>query len=63
MMALLYHTSFTLFYVKNLTSVLIYVVTTIQTLLHSYMFQPTNGHPYGENDTYCEQGQQHSVQI
>jgi len=32
---------------KNLTKALMYVYTTLFTLLHSYMFQPSRGHPQG----------------
>ena len=34
--------------------------TTLFTLLHSYMFQPTKGLSSGGTDTFCERGQQNT---
>ena len=43
---------------KHLTNALIYVNTTLFTLLHYYMLQSSWGHPQGSTDTFREQSQQ-----
>jgi len=42
---------------KNPTDAVIYVNTTLLTLLHSCLFQLTRAHPQGENGTFLEQCQ------
>ena len=44
---------------KNPTNALIYINTTLFTLLHCYMFQLSRGHPQGV-DTLHQQGQQNT---
>ena len=43
---------------KNPTKAIMYVYTTLFTLLHSYMFQPSKGPSSGSTDTFHEPGQQ-----